>query len=196
MKALKLGCSFCALALAGGLLGFLVFAWLFCALIWGFPDNWKPLRGLPEEKTRALLALDAGQETFLVQMESGVLYTCIKQDCHLESTNWSASFPCTADNRPALMNFLPLLLLKHFDSLLACERSYTDIARIVVIGKAGGADWTGGGIGLIPTDAAVVITGLIGFAAGAAALLILALLVWIIRAIASRQKSRKTYHAQ
>ena len=190
MKVLKLGCGIGALTLGGGLLGFLLFAWLFCVVVWGFPENWKPLRGLPDGKPQALMALDAEQDTFLLRMENGTLYSCVKQDCQPEQDDWSADFPCTAENRPALTNFIPLLLLKNFEGLLSCERSYTDIARTVVIGKVNGDVWAGGGIGLIPTDAAVVMTGLLGALTGSAVALVASLLALAVRAVASRQKSR------
>lgn len=197
MKAAKMGCSLGLLSLAGAVSGFIISIWIFALLFWGFPDNWKQLNGLPEGKPQSILALDAQQETFLLRMEDGALYTCVKQDCQSETTDWSADFPCGETQRPALTGYLPLLVFKNLQPLLACERGYLDIARTAAVAQADGTVWVGGGIGMLPTDAAAAAAGVVGAATGLISALIVGGLILLIRAIANQttQTRKQSTHA-
>lgn len=187
MKAARIGCGLGLISLAGAGVSFIVSVWLFTALLWGFPENWKPLNGLPADRPQALLALDAGQEKFLLSMANGDLYTCVKQDCQPEPDDWRANFACDAAQKPALIGYLPFFLFKNFQPLLACERSHLDVARTVVVTQVDGTAWVGGGVGMLPTDASAVAAGILGAAAGLIGTLLLGSAILLVRAIVTRK---------
>jgi len=197
MKAVRLGCGLGIFALAGAVSGFVISIWIFTLLFWGFPDNWKQLNGLPAGKLQSLIALDAREETFLLRMGDGALYTCVKQDCHSETTDWSADFPCTETQKPTLAGYLPLLLFKNLQPLLACERGYLDLVRPVAVAQMDGAVWMSGGVGMLPTDASAAAAGIGGAATGLICTLVLGGLLLLIWTIANRitQTRKQATHA-
>ncbi len=167
MKALKFTCGAMLVAAAGFILGFILAGAGFIRLWWGYPGDWQPLLGLPE-RPQQLLALKAEEAIYLLRAANGELYTCHEQSCDRELTDWSTpDTRCDASTRPATTGLLPVFAAWGMRVALACERSYTDIARTVyVIELAGKGAYMSSGVSLIPTDAGVIGVGLLGGCAG------------------------------
>jgi hypothetical protein len=161
MRFIKYGLGILLLGLAGLVLGFVLAAYGSIALLWAFPGEWEPLSGLagvPKE----LLALDAENDRVLVRTAYNQLFTCQGASCTPVESDWSASYPCDAFTRPAVAALFPYILSREIRSVLACERSYTDIARTTSLAYTDQGTWRSSGVNLLPTDAAIVGTGLFG----------------------------------
>lgn len=198
MKFIKFGCGALLVALVGFVLGFVLSGAGFIRLWWGYPGDWQPLAGLPDAPQQ-LLALQAEQAVYLLRTADGRLFTCHEQSCAPEQTDWSTpDTRCDASTRPAVTGLLPVFAAWGMRVALACERSYTDIARTVyVIELTGKGTFTSSGVSLIPTDAGVVgvslLCGLAGmvFALLAGGIVLLARRGWSKRLAGSDQPGRE-----
>jgi hypothetical protein len=71
--------------------------------------------------------------------------------------------PCSAGSRPAVTSLFPLLVNWNANAVLGCELSYLSTGRTVfVLHDRQGRTYFSGGPTFIPTDAGVIIVGLIG----------------------------------
>jgi hypothetical protein len=197
MKVLKFCCGSLALATAGFVVGFKLVGAGFISLWWGFPGDWQPLQGVlgaPQQ----ILALKAEEAIYLLRTSNSALYTCHEQDCTPEQTDWSTSAThCDASNRPATTDLLPVFVARGMRVALACERSYTDIARTVyVIQIDGKGSFMSTGLSLIPTDAGVVGMGLLGGLAGMAVSLLAGGIIFLVhRGSQRRAEARQSIDA-
>ena len=187
MKFLKFTCATLLVALVGFILGFIMAGASFIWLWWGYPGDWQPLQGLPDAP-QAILALNAEDAIFLLRIADGTLYTCHEADCAPEQADWTTpATRCDASTRPATTSMLPIFAFRGMRVVLACERSYTDIARTVYVAElASKGIFMSTGVSLIPTDAGVVGVGLLGGFAG----LVFSLLVGGIVLLAGRIRKK------
>jgi hypothetical protein len=189
MRFLKYGLGILMLGLAGLILGFVLAAYGSISLLWSFPSAWEPLRGLsgvPKE----LLALDAENDRLLVRTADSQLFTCQGATCAPAESNWSANAPCDASTRPAVTRLFPYMLSWEIRSVLACERSYTDIARTTSLAYTGKGTWRSTDVNLLPTDASIVGVGLFGGLIGLLAGIVTGAVISLVLVWKNRRQSQ------
>jgi hypothetical protein len=187
MKILRCSCAALAILTIGSLVGFILAGSGFIALWWSFPGDWQQLKGL-DGAPHELLALDAQHTTYLLRMVDGTLFTCQELSCAPEQTDWSdQNNRCDESTRPATAGLLPVIAVRDAQGVLACERSYTDIARTVYVTEVTGKGiYMSSGVSLIPTDAGVIGVGLVGGVCGFGLVVSSGLVFLVIRRINKR----------
>lgn len=159
----KYGLMFTLLMMASFVIGGLLSMAGYIALWWEFPRSWEPLTGL-NSAPQDLLALQAPGGTFLLRTESGQLFTCREGHCDPQSMDWSPeAVTCDETTRPMVVSLFPVILSRDIQVALGCESGYQDMGSTiyVVYDRQGAAYWSGG-LTMIPTDAGVVIVGILG----------------------------------
>ena len=187
MKILRNSCLALAILAIGSMVGFVLAGSGFIALWWGFPGDWQLLKGL-DGAPHELLALDAEHTTYLLRMVDGTLFTCQEFSCSPEQTDWSnQNNHCDDSTRPSTAALLPVIAVRGAQGVLACERSYTDIARTVYVTEVTGKGiYMSSGVSLIPTDAGVIGMGLVGAVCGFGLVVSIGLVFLVIRGINKR----------
>jgi len=187
MKFLKLSCASLAFAATGFILGFILAGAGFIALWWSFPGDWQPLVGV-DTSPQELLALDAEKTTYLLRIADGTLLTCLENTCAPEQTDWStADTRCNDSTRPTTASWLPVLAVRGARTILACERSYTDVGRTVYVAEISGkGTYMSSGVSLIPTDAGVIGVGIAGGVVGSGLVILTGMVIWIGRKVSRR----------
>lgn len=177
----KYGLGIILLALVGLFVGAVLAVFGFVSLWWMYPDGWevqKGLQGQPQE----LLALRVPDYAYLLRTADGSLFECRQGGpCALAGVDWSAEQDarlCTSANRPWVTALLPVALNWNASVVLGCEVDYMSTGRNVFVmqDRAGNVAATYGAV-FIPTDAGVIIVGLLGglfgmLAGGAAGVLV------------------------
>jgi hypothetical protein len=170
------------LAALAGLVGFLAGAVItvfgFIALWWSFPAAWTPAVGL-DGTPQSLLGMDVRQQVVYLQMADGGRFACLDGECAPAPSAVNIQ-PCTAGSRPAVTSLFPLLVNWNARAALGCELSYLSTGRTMfVMHDRQGRTYFSGGPTFIPTDAGVIIVGVIGglVAAVLAALIVGGLLI-------------------
>jgi hypothetical protein len=158
------------LAALAGLLGFLVGAVItifgFTALWWNFPGTWTPAVGLTGAP-QVVLGMDVPQQVIYLQMADGGRFACRDGEC-APASSAAAMQPCTPNSRPAVTSLFPLLVNWNASTALGCELSYLSTGRTVfVLQDRQGRTYFSGGPTFIPTDAGVIIVGILGGMAAA-----------------------------
>ena len=189
MRFFKYVLGILMLGLAGLVLGFVLAAYGSISLLWSFPSAWEPLSGLSGAPGE-LLALDAENDRVLVRSADGQLFTCQGATCAPAESDWSASYPCDASTRPAVTKLFPYILSWEIRSVMACERSYTDIARTTSLAYTGKGTWRSTGVNLLPTDASIVGVGLVGGLIGLTAGFFTGVVISVMLAWKNRRQSQ------
>jgi hypothetical protein len=147
--------------LAGFLGGAVITVFGFIALWWSFPAAWTPAVGL-SGAPQSLLGMDVPQQVVYLQTADGGRFACLDGECApaLSAVNMQ---PCSAGSRPAVTSLFPLLVNWNASAALGCELSYLSTGHTMfVLHDRQGRTYLSGGPTFIPTDAGVIIVGLIG----------------------------------
>jgi hypothetical protein len=153
------------LAALAGLTGFLggavITVFGFIALWWSFPSAWTPADGLTGAP-QAVLGMDVPQQVIYLQMADGGQFACVDGEC-APAASAATMQMCTSNARPVVTSLFPLLVNWNTSTALGCELSYLSTGRTVfVLHDRQGRTYFSGGPTFIPTDAGVIIVGLIG----------------------------------
>jgi hypothetical protein len=147
--------------LAGFLGGAVITVFGFIALWWSFPAAWTPADGLTGAP-QSLLGMDVPQQVVYLQTADGGRFACLDEECTPAPSAVNIQ-PCSAGSRPAVTSLFPLLVNWNASAVLGCELSYQSTGRTVfVLYDRQGRTYFSGGPTFIPTDAGVIIVGLIG----------------------------------
>ena len=179
------------LAAAGFMVGALLTMVGYIALWWEFPGTWQPLTGL-SEAPRAVLALRAPENLYLLQTARGALFTCDQGSCVPANADWgSEALACDNTTRPAVVSFFPVILSRDIQVALGCERGYQSTGRTVyIVYDRHGTAYYSGGSTMIPTDAGVIIVGFLGGLVGAVLALVGLGLAGIVLVAKNRARER------
>lgn len=167
----KYGLGIFLLTLIGLVAGAFLFVYGFVSLWWPFPSGWEVLVGL-NGQPQELVAMRVPEGSFLIRMADGQLFECEKgTSCAPARFDWSGEQDvraCSAGTRPWATGLFPPVLNWNTRAMLGCEVSYMDIGRnVFVLQDGSGASYATYGAVFLPTDAGVIIIGLLGGLVGA-----------------------------
>jgi hypothetical protein len=184
-KFARCGVILILLPIAGFLTGSLLSAAGFIIVWWNWLGEWKSLTGL-NEKPEAILAVQLPERVFLLQTVNGSQLACSEEGCAPAAEDWSQGLQaCSQATQPVVVSTFPVLVSWNIETALGCELSYQSTGRTVfVIYDRQGRSYTSGGPTMIPSDAGVVMVGLLGG-------IITALLVLLISAVLVLTRSQR-----
>ena len=169
-KFAKYGLGIVLLALAGVLVGAALSIYGFIALWWPYPAGWEALAGL-NGQPQELLTMRVPDGPFFLKTAAGEVFACEKgAECVPSSADWRGDAdtrPCSASTRPWVTSLFPLALNWNA-RVLGCEVGYQGTGRNVFVLQAEtGKSFATYGVIFLPTDAGVIIVGLLGGLVGA-----------------------------